>query len=129
MQWTRRHFLEITGGAAAALGLCAAGIGLDRVLAGHASFGTWRALPGMTLDLSIDVDSPEQATVEIVAHTSEGYLHVETLRGARQVRVEVPYIETSEDSYELLAVVQDTSGRCCHSDAVEVLAEPFMFGM
>ena len=129
MQWTRRHFLQITGSAAAAVGLGAIGVVADRILNGKASFGEWRALPGMALDLTLDVAHPEETSVEIIAQTEAGFFRVDTLMGAKTLKIDVPYIETANESFMLVAVVRDNDGRCCKSDPVEVLTEPFMFGM
>ena len=129
MQWTRRHFLQITGSAAAAMGLGAVGITIDHTLSGRASFGEWRALPGMALDLTLDVAHPEETSVDIVAQTENGYFRLDTLKGAKILKIDVPYMETANESFMLMAVVRDGEGRCCNSDPVEVLTEPFMFGM
>jgi hypothetical protein len=40
----------------------------------------------------------------------------------------MPYIETSEESFEILAVVDSGMHRCM-SDAVEVLAQAYQFGL
>ena len=129
MQWTRRHFLQITGSAAAAMGLGVAGIAIDRILSGCVSFSEWRALPGMALDLTLDVAHPEKTSVDIVAQTDRGYFRLDTLKGAKKLKIDVPYIDTAKESYMLVAVVRDGEGRSRQSDPVEVLTEPFMFGM
>ena len=129
MQCTRRHFLQITGSVAAAMGLGVTGVAIDRMLSGHASFSQWRALPGTTVDLTVDVAHPETLSVEIVARTESGLYHVDTLKGAATLSVGVPYIETADESFELIAVVRNDDGRYCQSEPVEVLTEPFMFGM
>ena len=129
MQWTRRHFLQITGSAAAAMGLGATGMALDRMLSGSARFCEWRALPGMVLDLTLEMAHPEAKSVDIIAQTEAGYFKVDSLKGAETLKVDIPYVETVNDSFQLLAVVRDANGRYCQSEPVEVIAEPFMFGM
>ena len=128
MKWTRRHFLEATGGLAAAVGL---GLtpGFMKRLSGHAVFEDWRALPGMVLNLSVEVASPEGKQVTLLARTAEGETSLGDLACASQMQIEIPYIRTGHDSYELIARVSDRYGRYFDSDAVEVLTESFQFGM
>ena len=129
MQCTRRHFLQITGRVAAAMGLGVTGVALDRILSGHATFSQWRALPGTALNLTLDIPHPEALSVEIVARTESGLFQIDSLKGAQLLSIDVPYIETANESFELIAVVRDADGRHCKSEPVEVLTEPFMFGM
>ncbi len=124
MHWTRREFLQISGAAAVA-GLM---VPLAVTPGMRAYFSDWRALPGMKLRLTLEMPDPGRAQVSIIAR-SEGHERViETLAGSPEIEVEMPYIETSEESFEILAVVDSGMHRCM-SDAVEVLAPAYQFGL
>lgn len=128
MKWTRRHFLQLTGGIAATVGL---GLTpkLVRTLSGKAYFEDWRALPGMNLQLTLEVESPETTQVELLARTDTGEIHLADMPGASQLSVQIPYYKTGHDSYELIARVVDNQGRYLDSEPVEVITESFHFGM
>ena len=126
MKWNRRHFIGVLGGF---VGMVCTGIGVRRALPGKAEFDDWRSLPGMSLGLELDVASPSSVAIDLVArHDGREHL-VRTYRGAQHLDVEVPFVETQEESYELYAVVRDPVGRRLQSDVVEVLAQPFQFGL
>lgn len=125
MHWNRRNFLKITGGMMAAVGV---GTGV-KLLTGSAAFNDWRALPGMTMTLTLNVDKPEKKKVNIIARTQEGASHVQSMKGAQTLEVEVPFLETSKEAYELIAVVSDWRGASLTSEPVEVLAQAYRFGL
>lgn len=125
MRWTRRNFLQATGGLAAMTGL---GLLARHIIQGNASFSEWRALPGMILTLKIDTDSPENKYVDLVAKYEGKTQTLGTLHGARELEIEIPFISTAQESYELSAIVYDASG-AFQSEPVEVLAQPFSFGL
>ena len=128
MAWTRRRFMEVTGGLAAAAGL---GI-VPRVagaLEGKASFEDWRALPGMQLKLSLDVDRPDSTQVDIFAREGMEEQHLMRLKGAPNLEIPIPFLKTAGDSYMLWAVVSDDSGKTLATEPVEVITEDFHFGM
>lgn len=125
MRLTRREFLELSAGAVALAGIGLTGLGFAR---GNIYFNDFRALPGMHLVLKLDVPNPESSRVYIVAK-SEGLDGVlASFAGARELEIEVPMIETDEESYELYAVAETNCGRV-KSECVEVLAQPYMFGL
>ena len=128
MKWTRRHFLQLTGGIAATVGL---GLTpkLVRTLSGKAYFEDWRALPGMNLILTLEVESPETTQVELIARTDNRETHLMEMAGSAQISVQIPYFKTGKDSYELIARVVDDQGRYLDSEPVEVITESFHFGM
>ena len=129
MYLSRRHFLQITGGTAA---LAAVGAGLlagGGSLAGTVEFADRRALPGMMLGLRVDVESPGETTVSIVAESDGERRVIREMRGDAYMRVEVPCIETRAESFLLYAVVEDSARRTARSAAVEVLSRPFVFGI
>ena len=128
MKWTRRHFLKLTGGMAATFGL-AMTPGLWRALAGKAHFDDWRALPGMSMNLTLDVESPQTKHIELLARTETGDFHLMDLKGAHQQSVVIPYFKSGRDSYQLIARVLDIDGRYLDSEPVEVITESFHFGM
>ena len=125
MRLTRREFLEISAGAVALSGIGFAGLEIAR---GNIYFNDFRALPGMHLILKLDVPNPENSRVHIVARAEgrEGVLS--SVSGASELEIEVPMIETSEESFELYAVAETEFGRVT-SECVEVLAQPYMFGL
>ena len=125
MKWNRRNFLKITGGVMAALGV---GVGV-KALSGRVFFDDWRALPGMTMILTVEVDSPETKQVEFMARTAEGTRRVGMLHGAHTLEVEIPYVETAAESYELVAVVHDWHLGSISSEPVEVLTQSYRFGL
>lgn len=128
MKWSRRHFLAMTGGMAAA-----AGVGLvprlAEALPGKAVFSDWRALPGMRLDLRLEVEHPEETEVEIIAMDGEHELDRIRMKGAENLVVPVPYFRVGGESFLLFAEVSDVRGRSLVSDSVEVISEEFHFGM
>ncbi|MBR4986868.1 MAG: twin-arginine translocation signal domain-containing protein [Proteobacteria bacterium] len=124
MRWTRRNFLQAAGGLAAVTGL---GLLTHHILEGKAKFSDWRALPGMKLTLTIDTDSPESKAVDLVARYEGKTQTLGTLHGARSLEVEIPFIATTQESYDLTAIVYDTTG-AFESEPVEVLSQPFSFG-
>lgn len=128
MKWTRRNFLQLTGGLAStlALGAVPAVVGS---LKGKAFFNDWRALPGMPMVLTLEVEAPEKTQVEVVVGDDSGSHVVTRLQGAPTVEVRVPMLKTSQESYILYARVMDSSGRSLNSEPVEVIAESFHFGM
>lgn len=125
MKWNRRNFLKISGGLMAALGV---GVSM-KTLSGRVFFNDWRALPGMTMTLTVDVDSPETKQVDIIARTVEGSHHIRTLKGAHTLEIEMPFVQTAEESYELVAVVYDWHLSSIESDPIEVLAQAYRFGL
>ncbi len=126
MHWTRRQFLQVTGAAAAALGLGALSIMPSD---GHVAFEDWRALPGMKARLTLDVDNPQNTRVYLVAQTDSEQRIVDTFEGAPSLDIPVPFIKTSEESFMLFAVVMDHGHPACVSEPLEVLTESFMFGL
>lgn len=125
MRWTRRNFLQAAGGLAAVTGL---GLLAKNIIQGKASFNDWRALPGMILTLTLDTDSPESKYVDLVARYEGKTQTLGTLKGAHSLEIEIPFVSTSEESYNLTAVVYDSTG-AFESEPVEVLAQPFSFGL
>ena len=128
MAWTRRHFMEITGGLAAVAGL---GI-IPKVagaLEGKAYFEDWRALPGMQLKLTLDVNQPESTRVDIFAREEQEKQHLMCLKGAPNLEIPIPFLKTAGDSYMLWAVVSDEDGKTLETEPVEVITEDFYFGM
>lgn len=125
MRLTRREFLEISAGAVALAGIGLTGL---RIARGNIYFNDFRALPGMHLVLKLNVPKPEKSRVYLAARAEgrEGVLA--SMTGASDLEIEVPMIETDEEIYELYAVVETESGRL-KSECVEVLAQPYMFGL
>ena len=126
MHWTRRQFIQLTGAAAAALGLGA--ISLSTTSA-RAAFDDWRALPGTKVKLTIDIDQPASKRVHLVEQTENDQRILNTLDGAPTLEIVVPHVKTSEESFLLFAVVTDHGTPACISEPLEVLAEPFRFGL
>lgn len=127
MHWTRRQFLQISGG------VCL--LGLSGIVT-HAKaqdlrayFNDWRALPGMKMVLTLNMAEPESAVVLIVARVEGHERVIQRLQGASQVEVEMPYIETKEESFEVCAIVEDRNHGRYLSDSVEVLAQSYQFGL
>ncbi len=125
MRLTRREFLEISAGAVALAGIGLVGLEIAR---GNIHFNDFRALPGMHLVLNLDVPKPEKARVYLVARAEGREGVVASLPGASDIEIEVPMIETDEESFELYAVAETDFGRI-KSECVEVLAQPYMFGL
>ena len=125
MRWTRRAFLEASGAAAAVLSLGTIGWMHS---SGRVYFDEDRALPGMRLSLMLDIDAPETKRVSIIARCEGVERIVETHRGSKQLEIEVPAIETDDESYVLYAMVESGVERCV-SDPVEVLSQPYRFGL
>ena len=126
MRLSRRDFLRISGGAVAVAGLGGAVFGARET--GRVEFSDWRALPGMHLTLTLDMPSPELSRVRVVARSEGQERVIMTLDGARTLDIEMPYIETSEESFELVALAENDVARCI-SEPVEVLASPYQFGL
>ena len=104
MRWTRRNFLQAAGGLAAVTGL------------------------GLLAKNIIETDSPESKYVDLVARYEGKTQTLGTLKGAHSLEIEIPFVSTSEESYNLTAVVYDSTG-AFESEPVEVLAQPFSFGL
>ena len=126
MHWTRRQFIQLTGAAAAALGLGSFSLSSANA---HASFDDWRALPGTKIRLTLDIDQPAKKRVHLVAQTENEQRILATLDGAQTLDIVVPHVKTNEESFLLFAVVTDNGAPACISDPLEVLAEPFRFGL
>lgn len=126
MRLTRRQFLELSGGAAAAFILAA--VHLNRHSGGKLAFNDWRALPGMKLTLDMDIPHPETTQIHIFAKADGAERLIQSFPGASSVSIEVPAIETSEESFELFAAVIDGFS-VFTSPGVEVLSAPFRFGL
>ena len=128
MKWTRRNFLQLTGGLTSALAL---GMVPEIVesLKGRAVFEDWRALPGTSIGLSLEVDEPDRTLVEIIVEDKSSSYTVAQLKGASKLDVVVPFLKTEEESYLLYARVTDPEGRCLKSEPVEIIAESFRFGL
>ena len=110
--------------------MAALGIGVTvKTLAGKVYFNDWRALPGMTMTLTLETDTPENKHVDIIARTKEGSRHIQTLQGAPTLEVEIPFIETADESYELIALVYDWQLASLESEPVEVLVQSYRFGL
>ena len=128
MHWTRRHFIGFCSAVAGALSV--GGVSLaTRELKGRAYFDDWRALPGMIMTLHLDVESPENTEVTLIARHDGIETTLDTIDGARELDIRMPYIPTKGESYDLCAVVTDRMGRCCRAERVEVLSQPYRFGM
>ena len=124
MRWTRRAFLEAGGVMAAAAGLGAVGM----MMHGRVFFDEERALPGMRLRLTLEMDNPESKRVQIIARC-DGYERVvQTMKGARQLEIEIPAIESDEESYLLYAMAGNGISDYV-SEPVEVLSQPYHFGL
>ena len=127
MRWTRRQFGTCIGALASALGL--SGVASLMTLRGRAYFEDWRALPGMAMTLHVEVARPSETTVTLLARVAGKTTEIGAMSGASSLEVRIPYIESGEDSYELIARVEDAWGRHCDSEPLEVLTERFQFGM
>ncbi len=125
MRWTRRAFLEASGAAAAVLSLGTLGF---KHISGRVFFDEDRALPGMRLALTLDIDEPETKRVSIIARCEGTERIMETRTGSNQLEIEVPAIETDDESFELYALVESGLERYL-SDPVEVLSQPYHFGL
>ena len=127
MKWTRRQILFALGGAACALGLGAFRSG---ALRGRLAFADWRALPGMRLALDIDTETdPSALAVDIIAVDERGEHLLSTIRGARRIDVEMPFIPTQKESFYVVAQARDWRNRRLRSDPVEVLSGTYKFGL
>ena len=124
----RRNFLQLTGGLASALALGAVPEIIGN-LKGRAYFNDWRALPGMSLVLTLEVEEPEKTIVELIVKDNNGSHTVAQSQGAPSLNVVVPLLKTNQESYTLFARVVDLSGHGLDSDPVEVIAESFQFGL
>lgn len=128
MQWTRRNFMELVAAGAAALGI-GTGVVAGQKLEGRAYFDDWRALPGMKMTLHMAFDAPEDLEVTLVAKHDGTESTLETLRGREALEFRIPYVKTSSESYDLVAIIEDRHGRRCESEILEVLSGEFSFGM
>ncbi len=128
MHWTRRNFIEACSAVAGALGIGGIAVA-SRQLEGRAFFDDWRALPGMTMTLHLDVEQPESTEVTLIAKYDGTETKLGTLPGAQSIDIQVPFIPTKAESYELCAYVEDKLGRRCQADSVEVLSQNYRFGM
>lgn len=125
---SRREFLQISGGVAA-LAVIGGLFSGNEKLRGSVEFVDWRALPGMRLGLLVDVERPERTQISIVAKCDGDARVIATYRGASRLEIEMPCIETREESFELYAIAEDERHRMARSRRVEVLSRPFMFGV
>ncbi len=127
MKWTRRQILFALGGAACALGLDAFKFG---ALRGRLAFADWRALPGMRLGLDINTETdPSALAVDIIAVDERGEHLLATMRGARRLDVEMPFVPTQKDSFHVVAQARDWRNRRLRSEPVEVLSGIYKFGL
>lgn len=128
MHWTRRQFVQICSALLGVLGLGGLTFAA-RKLDGRVYFDDWRAIPHIPMTLHLDVDSPEETRITLVAKYDGQTTKLATLPGAREVILQIPYIETQGESYELCATVTDRQGRRCQAEPLEVISESFHFGM
>lgn len=127
MKWTRRQILFGIGCTAAALGFGAPFFGGK--LKAKLRFSDWRALPGTPLSLDIDGRDLDQLAIDILAIDNGNEIRIQTLRGAKNLEITTPYIPTQRDSFTLVAQARDWRNRTQRSEPVEVLANPFQFGL
>lgn len=127
MKWTRRQILFALGGAACALGL---GTFSHRALRGRLSFADWRALPGMKIGLDIESDDdPRTWSIDIIAIDERGEHRISTIQGARHLEIEMPFLPTQSESFDLVAQARDWRNRQLRSEPVEVLSNSYRFGL
>lgn len=126
MQWTRRHFMEACGAVLAFLGV---GMGARRSAGVKLLFEDWRGMPGMAIGLDVTAEDLSGLEIDLIARHDGKETHISTVSGARHLDVAIPWIETASETYELIAVARDSRGMCGTSEPVEILAQPFSFGL
>lgn len=128
MHWTRRHFIQIWSAMLSVLGLGGLAV-VSRKLDGRVYFEDWRAIPHIPMTLHLDVEKPEETTITLTAKYDGKTMELAKLPGAKEVLLQVPYIETTGESYDLCATVTDRQGRRCQAEPLEVISETIHFGM
>ena len=128
MHWTRRQFIKICSAMLSVLGLGGLAI-VSRRLEGRVYFDDWRAIPHIPMTLHLDVREPDKTTVTLVARHDGQTTFLATLPGASELVIQVPFIETQGETYDLCATVTDRHGRRCQAEPLEVISESFHFGM
>ncbi|MCL2325501.1 MAG: hypothetical protein FWC40_03215 [Proteobacteria bacterium] len=104
-------------------------LGVFRSRRGAAHFDDWRALPGMPLNLSLDLEDYRGIHVDLMATYDGQTQRLQTLSADPKMTIHAPHVATADESYFLRAVVRDWRGEICTSEAIEVLSRPYSFGM
>ena len=72
------------------------------------------------LDIESD-DDPRTWSIDIIG--------ISTIQGARHLEIEMPFLPTQSESFDLVAQARDWRNRQLRSEPVEVLSNSYRFGL